>query len=348
MATTRSHTPLRNLVLGLATIGTALGVASSGAYATPVQPAPPKPPTVASVTQRLTVLGEQEEALAEKFNLARADLKAKQQHALAAAQAAKKAAAEFALARAQFRALVTAQYEGAKFSSTGALLTSENGQNYLDQISQLNLMASHRGDIVTQLNTAKAKSDSAQQAADNAVEDAKATLDAVNAQHTGIEAQKKKFKSLLATLTAEQRRAFAARNAVPIATARAAIQVPLTAHAGSAAAQKAVDFALAQVGKPYVYAASGPDAYDCSGLTMAAWAAAGVQLPHNAEAQYSYGTQVSLDALQPGDLVFMYSPIGHVEIYIGNGLAVSAPQEGESVKVITAANPENVGATRLT
>jgi len=83
---------------------------------------------------------------------------------------------------------------------------------------------------------------------------------------------------------------------------------------------------------------------------MASWAAAGVQLPHNAEAQFAYGTHVSLNALQPGDLIFMYQPIGHVTIYIGKGLMVSAPQSGEDVKVVTVASELDitVGATRLT
>ncbi len=121
-------------------------------------------------------------------------------------------------------------------------------------------------------------------------------------------------------------------------------------HAGTAAAQAAVDFALAQVGKPYVWGSAGPGSYDCSGLTMASWRAGGVSLPHNAAAQYGYGTHVDEADLQPGDLIFFYHPIGHVTIYIGNGLMVSAPTEGEPVKIATLAGSQSsyVGATRLT
>ena len=67
---------------------------------------------------------------------------------------------------------------------------------------------------------------------------------------------------------------------------------------------------------------------------MMAWAAAGVSLPHSAASQYNYGNHVSRDQLEPGDLIFFYSPIGHVTIYIGNGLMVSAPTEGEPVSVV--------------
>jgi cell wall-associated NlpC family hydrolase len=95
-----------------------------------------------------------------------------------------------------------------------------------------------------------------------------------------------------------------------------------------------VNYALAQVGDPYVYGGAGPDAFDCSGLTMAAWAAAGVALPHSASMQASAGTPVSISSLMPGDLVFYYSPISHVGIYIGNGQIVHAPYPGLSVQVV--------------
>ena len=96
----------------------------------------------------------------------------------------------------------------------------------------------------------------------------------------------------------------------------------------------AVSFALAQLGDPYVYGAAGPDAWDCSGLTMAAWAAAGVSLPHSSSMQLSSGTPVSSSALVPGDLVFYYSPISHVALYIGNGQVVHAPYPGTTVEVV--------------
>ncbi len=109
---------------------------------------------------------------------------------------------------------------------------------------------------------------------------------------------------------------------------------PSPPPAPGAAAGIAIDFAYAQLGKPYVYAASGPDAYDCSGLTMAAYRAAGVSLPHYSGAQYSMLPKVPLNAMQPGDLVF-WGPGGssHVGLYIGNGLMIHAPHTGDVVKI---------------
>ncbi|WP_232012440.1 C40 family peptidase [Propionibacterium australiense] len=102
--------------------------------------------------------------------------------------------------------------------------------------------------------------------------------------------------------------------------------------ASSASAQAAVDFALAQLGKPYVYGASGPSGYDCSGLMMAAYASAGVSIPRTSQAQMAGLTSVSLSNLQPGDLVFFYGG-SHVGMYIGNGQVVHAPTEGDVVKI---------------
>jgi cell wall-associated NlpC family hydrolase len=102
---------------------------------------------------------------------------------------------------------------------------------------------------------------------------------------------------------------------------------------GSGAAQTAVRTALAQVGDPYVWGAAGPDAFDCSGLMQYAYSAAGISLPHSSGMQSQMGTPVSASALQPGDLLFFYSPVSHVGMYIGNGQMVHASTSGSPVKV---------------
>jgi cell wall-associated NlpC family hydrolase len=108
----------------------------------------------------------------------------------------------------------------------------------------------------------------------------------------------------------------------------------------------AVAYAKAQVGKAYVYGAAGPSAFDCSGLTMAAWSQAGVSLPHSSSAQYSSGPHISESELQPGDLVFYYSPISHVGMYIGNGQIVNALNPGAGVQVSGLHDMPYVGAVR--
>lgn len=122
----------------------------------------------------------------------------------------------------------------------------------------------------------------------------------------------------------------AAAQEAAAAAPRSASRAPVGAS-GSAAA--ALDFAFSQIGKPYIWGSGGPEGYDCSGLTAAAFASAGVTLPRTSGAQASVGTPVSVSDLAPGDLVFFGSPIYHVGIYVGDGLMVHAPKPGDSVKV---------------
>jgi peptidoglycan DL-endopeptidase CwlO len=115
---------------------------------------------------------------------------------------------------------------------------------------------------------------------------------------------------------------------------------------GSGGAAAAVRYAYAQVGKPYAYGASGPNAFDCSGLTMMAWRQAGIALPHSAAGQIGIGRRVSQAELQPGDLIFRYSPISHVAMYIGGGMQIAATHTGSTVKFQSAFQGPIVGYSR--
>jgi cell wall-associated NlpC family hydrolase len=118
---------------------------------------------------------------------------------------------------------------------------------------------------------------------------------------------------------------------------------PLPSGGGAAAA---VRYAYAQIGKPYQYGADGPGSFDCSGLTMMAWRQAGIALPHSAAGQYGIGRHVSRSELQAGDLIFRYSPISHVAMYVGNGLQIAATHTGSTVKLQSAFYGPIVGYAR--
>ena len=150
----------------------------------------------------------------------------------------------------------------------------------------------------------------------------------------------------VAELAAEVERLEAAAHERTSDDAGTAQATPAPAPAVSGSAGAAVQFALAQVGKPYAWGGSGPGSYDCSGLTSAAWAAAGVSLPHSSSMQYSATSRVSRSALQPGDLLFFGSPIHHVTMYIGNGQMVEAPRSGLTVRVVSIDRSDYVGARR--
>jgi cell wall-associated NlpC family hydrolase len=123
-------------------------------------------------------------------------------------------------------------------------------------------------------------------------------------------------------------------------------RVPASA---TSAETRVVEFAIAQLDKPYVFGAAGPNAFDCSGLTMAAWRSAGVDLPHQAAAQARVGTPTVADALVPGDLVLvagddgtLASPV-HVGIYLGSGLVINAADQRDGIRVQTYDNFVSVG-----
>ena len=110
---------------------------------------------------------------------------------------------------------------------------------------------------------------------------------------------------------------------------------------GSSAGQSAVSWAKGKLGLPYQWGAAGPGSYDCSGLTMRAWAQAGVQLPHSSRLQYSQVDKISYSALRPGDLLFFATnpsnanTIHHVAMYVGGGQMIEAPYTGVNVRIVS-------------
>jgi cell wall-associated NlpC family hydrolase len=145
-------------------------------------------------------------------------------------------------------------------------------------------------------------------------------------------------EELLSRLKREERERLAELQAqraeAAAATARnysAPAPAPTTTTSGSGRGVTAANFARAQVGKPYVFGAAGPSAFDCSGLTMAAWGQVGVYLPHAASGQYAATSRVDSGSLMPGDLVFFYSDLHHVGIYVGGGMFVHAANPGDGV-----------------
>lgn len=322
-------------------------MAAAAPHATPA----PTKPSIDSVQKRLGALALKNDQLVEKYDRTKIAYHSAKAGAAKAAAVYRAAAAKLDQAQQEFAASAAAQYEGGAFSSTGALLSSNSGTSYLDQLDTLSMLSSHNAQVVSSFEATQKTAASTKRQAQDALHTAKAKFASVRQQQTETKAQIGKYTQLLETLNAQQRAAWAARISptVPQAKITKVSSQLANLHATPVQARTAVKFALAQVGKPYVFGAAGPGSYDCSGLTMSAYAAAGVGLPHSAADQYNYGHHVSANDLQPGDLMFFYQPIGHVTIYIGDGMMVSAPQTGEDVKVVPADTfgSDYTGATRL-
>ncbi|HLL68622.1 MAG TPA: NlpC/P60 family protein [Micromonosporaceae bacterium] len=173
-------------------------------------------------------------------------------------------------------------------------------------------------------------------------------LDGYTALQKQYSQEKSRLDDLLAQQTAQQqdltgRRAKIEADLQNLRNLRTRFQVPagkappasVTAASPppnvSGSAGRAVSFAFGQLGKPYYWGADGPNSYDCSGLTLKAWAAAGVTLPHNAAQQWRKVRHISRSALQPGDLVF-YRGLKHVGIYIGGNTIIHAPNADSQVR----------------
>ncbi|MFI1013691.1 NlpC/P60 family protein [Streptomyces sp. NPDC020965] len=148
-------------------------------------------------------------------------------------------------------------------------------------------------------------------------------------------------EGLLRRLTAAQRADYRAAG-----TDRGGSPSAHRVQAPNARAAQAVSYAHGAIGKPYVWGATGPGAYDCSGLTQAAWKAAGVSLPRTSYAQINAGQRVGRSELAPGDLVFFFEGVSHVGLYIGDGRMIHAPRPGAPIRIAPVDQMPFAGATR--
>jgi cell wall-associated NlpC family hydrolase len=269
------------------------------------------------------------EVVTEQLNEAKVVLERQQAAAAAAEQAAAEAQQRLDALDGQIRQLARSAYTGDTFSELDVMLTSGSAEEFMDQLGTLDAIAGHTNDLVTEISVVSQDAVVAKEAADKATAEAQAAVDSIAAQQEDLEKQIADYQRQYATLTAPQ------QEQVSRAHAGETVPVPSGVIAPSGAAQAAVDTALAQVGDPYVWGAGGPNAFDCSGLTQYAYSAAGVSLPHSSRSQAGMGQSVSRDQLQPGDLLFYYSPTSHVAMYVGNGQMVHASTAGKPVQVVS-------------
>ena len=287
----------------------------------------PSDAEVGQAAARVADASHQLEIVTEQLNEAKVQLEQKQAAVTGAQQAAADAQAQLDALDGQIRQLARSAYTSEGFSQLDMMLTSNSVDDFVSQLGTLDAIAGHTNDLVTQVATAADEAEAARKAADEAQSEAQKAYDDIAAQQKDLEAKIADYQRQYDALTAQQ------QEVVTRAHGGDTQPVPTAVSAPSGAAQVAVNTALAQVGDPYVWGAGGPDAFDCSGLTQYAYSAAGVSLPHSSSSQSRMGTPVSRSQLQPGDLVFFYSPVSHVGMYIGNGQMVHASTSGQPVKV---------------
>jgi cell wall-associated NlpC family hydrolase len=237
----------------------------------------------------------------------------------------------------QLQAAVSAQWTAAYVRGTGTDIASLLGAGdptvALQRMQSLELLAQRDAEAVVELQAAKRSFETSRATLAAAEKTQAAGVARLAAEKVKVEAAVARTRALLGRMSAAER---ARAVGAPSSGSSGGGSVPLPSlPAASGAGAKVVAFARAHLGDPYQYGAAGPNSWDCSGFTMVAWAQAGVSLPHSSSQQYAVTRRVSRSQLIPGDLVFYYSPISHVSIYVGNGMRISATHTGSYVKLQT-------------
>jgi cell wall-associated NlpC family hydrolase len=246
-----------------------------------------------------------------------------------------------------------ATYRAGGLDPTLNALLATDPAEFLAQASVIDAYARQQADQLAVVAAERQRLEQDRLLADEELNRLKAVEAELAAEKATVEQHLAEAQELLDSLEAEERaqldaeRTAREREAAAEQASRSSGEEEATTDVpASGRAQIAVDFALAQLGEPYSYGSEGPDSWDCSGLTLKAWAAAGVSLPRSSGAQIGVGTRVSKSQLQPGDLVFFYSPISHVGIYLGGGELVHATHPGDVVSIDPISTMPFAGATR--
>jgi cell wall-associated NlpC family hydrolase len=275
-------------------------------------------PSAADIRQQINKSSSTLEKIVEQYNKVNEQLKTDKQLSAALATKIRPLQAQYDAAQAGLAQLAASVYKSGGLGTANALLAATSGGALADRLGILDQISKARRSELADFTATKQR-----------YEAQKSELDTLiarqAAQAASLAASRKKIQADLDKLYALRRQAYGSATTT---TAKYTGSVPSV----SGKAGVAVKYAYGAIGTPYVWGADGPDGYDCSGLTMAAWRAAGVSLPHNAAMQWDVVAHLSRSQIQPGDLVF-YSRLGHVALYVGSGKVIHASTFGEPVKI---------------
>ncbi len=226
--------------------------------------------------------------------------------------------------RGKVQGLANATYQSGELDSTTNILTSDGPEALLEQNADLNYLSESQQSQLEEFGESSERLFSLKDEAEEALEEAEEALEEAEEAKDEVEAKIEEQQTLLSQ--------FPDADASTQGANDSGGQSYTGNASGSAAA--ALDFAYAQIGKPYIWGGTGPNGYDCSGLVQAAWRAGGVDLPRTTYAQAEVGQRIyDINALQPGDIMF-FSGLNHDGLYAGNGQMVHAPRTGRNIEVV--------------
>ncbi|MFH8514952.1 NlpC/P60 family protein [Streptomyces gelaticus] len=328
--------------------------------------APDPKPSVEDVQKKVDDLYRQAGTATQQYNRAKEASAAQRAKVDALLDDVAKRADKLNEARRTLGAYAAAQYRSGSITPNATFFLADDPQSYFDQSQLMDRMTSRQQQAITDFRTQQAKASKKRAEAVRSLETLTTTQNTLRTSKQDVQTKLGEARTLLSKLTAEEKarlaeierkkEAEARRKAEELAKQQAAAKAEAERKAEEAAkesgggsgtgtgtgpgsdssattkAEKVLAFARAQIGKPYVWGATGPASYDCSGLTQAAWKSAGVDIPRTTWDQVKTGTRVATADLRPGDLVFFYDDISHVGIYKGDGMMIHAPKPGADVR----------------
>ncbi|MER5792435.1 NlpC/P60 family protein [Streptomyces sp. NPDC001980] len=365
MASHRKSRPSGTRAAGIRTPALATAALTSMALFSQTAEAAPSDdgkPSLEEVEKKVDALYRQAESATEKYNTAKEQTGRQRKQVDTLLDDVARRTDRLNKAREELGSFAAAQYRtGADVPDTATFLLADSPQDYFDQDQLMSRLTSRQKGAVDDYVTEQSATMKKRQEASQSLESLTETQGDLKTAKTTVQTKLASARELLSQLTAAEKARLAAiekrqqeaadRKAAELAKQQAAAadqKASSSSTSGGSSsdsgsgsgsdsayatkAAKAIAFARAQIGKPYVWGATGPGSYDCSGLSQAAWKAAGVSLPRTTYDQVNAGTTVSLADAQPGDLVFFYDDVSHVGIYIGNGMMIHAPKPGAYVR----------------
>ncbi|MYW68375.1 glycoside hydrolase [Streptomyces sp. SID8379] len=351
--------------LGITTAAlTSVALLSQTAQAAPAAPAKP---SLEEVQKKVDTLYRQAEVATQKYNAAKEQTDGKKKQVDQLLDDIAQRTEQMNKARQELGRYAAEQYRSGGVSNTATMFLADNPEDYFAQDQLLDRMTSEQKKAVDDFQEQQRRTAKKRTEAQETLRQLSSSQTELQTSKQDVQTKLGDARRLLSQLTAEEKARLAKiekakeeaarKKAAELAEKQKAAEEKKRQEAEAAAkenessgssgsssgssgsssgyatkAAQALAFAKSQIGKPYVWGATGPDSYDCSGLTQAAWKAAGISLPRTTWDQVEVGTTVPLSDIQPGDLVFFYDDISHVGLYLGDGMMIHAPKPGAYVR----------------
>jgi cell wall-associated NlpC family hydrolase len=310
--------------------------------------------TPAQVKAKVDRLYQEAEAATEKYNGAKEKAQAAEQRLKDLRDGAARKQERLNSAREALGSVAAAQYRSAGLDPAVQLALSADPDRYLDGAEFVERAGSRQTAAVGRVRRQLREIEQLRGAAHIELASLKSKQAELKRHKKTVTGKLGTARRLLSQLTAEERARLGEGTGTGRASrsstgAREGLTAPgsVTSQAPNSRVADAVSYAYQKLGSPYVWGATGPDAFDCSGLVQAAYRSAGISLPRTTYAQIDAGRRISRSELLPGDLVFFYSGISHVGIYVGNGRMIHAPNPSAPVRIAPIDEMPFAGATRV-